>query len=55
MNESLPQRCIGRMGNEDLAFQFWSTRSPDLKTLLIILVGVRERCSLPITYSQEFE
>ena len=31
LNEFLPQRWIGRMGNEDLALQFWSPRSPDLK------------------------
>ncbi|PNF41666.1 hypothetical protein B7P43_G06968 [Cryptotermes secundus] len=29
-NESLPQQWIGRMGNEDLALQFWPPRSPDL-------------------------
>ena len=32
LNESLPQWWIGRMGNEDLALQFWSPRSPNLKS-----------------------
>ncbi|PNF24991.1 hypothetical protein B7P43_G07957 [Cryptotermes secundus] len=30
LNESLPQQWRGRMGNEDLALQFWPPRSPDL-------------------------
>ena len=30
LNESLPQRSIGRVGKEDLALQFWPPRSPDL-------------------------
>jgi len=30
LNESLPQRWIGRVGKEDLALQFWLPRSPDL-------------------------
>jgi len=30
LNDSLPQRCIGRVGKEDLALQFWPSRSPDL-------------------------
>ncbi|PNF43471.1 hypothetical protein B7P43_G10811, partial [Cryptotermes secundus] len=30
LNESLPHRGVGRMGNEDLARQFWPPRSPDL-------------------------
>jgi len=30
LNESLPQRWIGRVGKEDLALQFWPPRSHDL-------------------------
>jgi hypothetical protein len=30
LNQSLPQRWIGRIGNEDLALLFWPPRSPDL-------------------------
>jgi hypothetical protein len=45
LNESLPQRWMGRDGKEDLALQFWA------KVLLIshpetFLVGVRKRSSL---------
>ncbi|PNF31329.1 hypothetical protein B7P43_G10895 [Cryptotermes secundus] len=38
-NESLPQRWIGRMGNEDLALQFWPQRSPDLTACDFFLLG----------------
>jgi hypothetical protein len=30
LNESLPQRWVGRVGKEDLALQFWPPRPPDL-------------------------
>ncbi|PNF15394.1 hypothetical protein B7P43_G01012 [Cryptotermes secundus] len=39
LNESLPQRWIGRMGNEDLALQFWPPRSPDLTPCDFFLWG----------------
>ena len=39
LNESLPQRWIGHMGNEDLAFQFWPQRSPNLTPCDFFLWG----------------
>ncbi|PNF17170.1 hypothetical protein B7P43_G09082 [Cryptotermes secundus] len=39
LNESLPQRWIGRMGSEDLALQFWPPRSPDLTPCDFFLWG----------------
>lgn len=39
LNESLPQRWIGRMGNADLALQFWPPRSPDLTVCDFFLWG----------------
>jgi hypothetical protein len=46
LNESLPERWIGRVGKEDLALQFWPPRSPDFTTCDSFLVGVRKRSSL---------
>ncbi|PNF27666.1 hypothetical protein B7P43_G14706 [Cryptotermes secundus] len=39
LNESLPQRWIGDMGNEDLALQFWPPTSPDLTSCDFFLWG----------------
>ncbi|PSN35600.1 hypothetical protein C0J52_20445 [Blattella germanica] len=39
MNESLPHRWIGRMGNADLALQFWPLRCPELTACDFFLVG----------------
>ncbi|PNF28849.1 hypothetical protein B7P43_G04437 [Cryptotermes secundus] len=48
LNESLPQRWIGRMGNEDLALQFWPPRSPDLTPCDFFLWGfVKDEVYVP--------
>jgi hypothetical protein len=39
LNESLSQRWVGRMGNEDLALQFWPPRSPDITPCDFFLWG----------------
>ena len=39
LNESLPQRWIGRVGKEDLALQFWPPKSPDLTPCEFFLWG----------------
>ncbi|PNF27743.1 hypothetical protein B7P43_G12779 [Cryptotermes secundus] len=39
LNESPAQRWIDRMGNEDLALQFWPPRSPDLTPCDFLLWG----------------
>ncbi|KAJ4452118.1 hypothetical protein ANN_03635 [Periplaneta americana] len=39
LNESLPQRWIGCMGNADLALQFWPPRSPNLTVCDFFLWG----------------
>ena len=39
LNESLPQRWIGRVGKEDLSLQFWPPRSPDLTPCDFFLWG----------------
>ncbi|PNF43976.1 hypothetical protein B7P43_G00908, partial [Cryptotermes secundus] len=39
LDESLPQRWIGRMGNEDLALHFWPPMSPDLTPCNFFLWG----------------
>jgi hypothetical protein len=48
LNESLPQRWIGRVGKEDLALQFWPPRSPDLTPCDFFLWGfVKEAVYVP--------
>jgi len=48
LDESLPQRWIGRVGKEDLALQFWPPRSPDLTTCDFFLWGfVKEAVCVP--------
>ena len=48
LNESLPQRWIGRVGKEDLALQFWPSRSPDLTPCDFFLWGfVKEAVYVP--------
>ena len=55
LNESLPQRWIGRVWKEDLALQFWPPRSPDLTHCDSFLVGVRKRSSLCTISTNKFE
>jgi hypothetical protein len=48
LNESLPQRWIGLVGKENLALQFWHTRSPDLTHCEFFLWGfVKELVYVP--------
>jgi len=48
LNESRPQRWIGRVGKEDLALQFWPPRSPDLTPCDFFLWGfVKEAVYVP--------
>jgi len=48
LNESLPQRWIGRVGKEDLVLQFWPPRSPDLTPCDFFLWGfVQEAVYVP--------
>jgi len=48
LNESLPQRRIGRVGKEDLVLQFWPPRSPDLTPCYFFLWGfVKEAVYVP--------
>jgi len=48
LNESVPQRWIGRIGKEDLALQFWPPRSPDLIPCDFFLWGfVKEAVYVP--------
>ncbi|KAJ4451154.1 hypothetical protein ANN_02596 [Periplaneta americana] len=39
LNQSLPQRWIGHMGNQDLGLHFWPPRSPDLTPCDLFLWG----------------
>ena len=48
LNESLPQRWIGRVRKEDLALQFWPPRSPVLTTCDFFLWGfIKEAVYVP--------
>jgi len=48
LNESLPQRWIGRVAKEDLALQFWPPRSPDITPCDFFLWGfVKESVYVP--------
>ena len=48
LNESVPQRWIGRVGKEDLALQFWPPRFPDLTPCDFFLWGfVKEAVYVP--------
>jgi hypothetical protein len=48
LNESVTQRCIGRMGNEDLALQFCPPRSPGITPCNCFLWGfVKEALYVP--------
>lgn len=48
LNQSLPERWIGRIGNEDLALHFWPPRSPDLTPCDYFLWGyVKESVYVP--------
>jgi hypothetical protein len=51
LNESLPQRWIGRVGKEDVALQFWPPRSPDLKPCEFFLWGFvkKQLCTISTT------
>ena len=48
LNESLPQRWIGRNGKEDLVLQFWPPKSPDFTPCDFFLWGfVKEAVYVP--------
>ena len=48
LNETLPQRWIGRTGPKDLTLHFWPPRSPDMRPYDFFLWGyVKERVYVP--------
>ena len=48
LNETLPQRWIGRTGHKDLALHSWLPRSPDMTPCDFFLWGyVKERVYVP--------
>ena len=52
LNESLPQRWIGRVMKEDLALQFWPPRSPDFTPCDFLLWGFVKKQFMYRLYQQ---